>query len=298
MKPITKAILPVAGLGTRFLPATKAQPKEMLPVFDKPAIQYIVEEAAEAGIHDMVLITGKSKRALEDHFDQNVELILNLEQKGKHKEVEMCEQIVDLANFVFIRQPHPGGDGHAIACAGPTISDDESVVVLFGDDLVDNEGKNAVQQLIEVYEEYDAPVVLLERIDKKESKKYGMVGFSPTTEDVSIGEITHFVEKPDPKDAPSDLGVVGKFIITPSILRKLTSCSACEDGEVRLANAFIDYIQSGGKLYGKVLEGKRFDTGDKMGFLEATLHYAQKENPEGVDEVIKSIQTDTPSNIK
>lgn len=288
-KKITKAIFPVAGLGTRFLPATKAQPKEMLPVFDKPAIQYIVEEAAKAGIKDVILITGRSKRAIEDHFDQNIELILSLEAKGKHKEVQMCEEIVSLANFVFIRQPHPGGDGHAIACASPTVGENESVVVLFGDDLVDNpNGKNAVEQIMEVYEKYDAPVILLEKIDKKESKKYGMVGFTPSKEDPSVGEITHFVEKPNPEDAPSDLGVVGKFIITPPIFKKLTNCEASADGEIRLANAFIDYLQAGGKLYGKILEGKRFDTGDKIGFLKATLHYSIQSEGEELRKIMKS----------
>ena len=270
---IKKAILPVAGLGTRFLPATKAQPKEMLPVYDTPAIQYIVQEAVEAGIEDIILVTGKSKRALEDHFDSNKELEASLERKGKMRELEMIQKISSMANFIFVRQSEALGDGHAIACAKSILDPNESVVVLFGDDLVDNPGgPNAVKQLLEVHDKTNAPVVLLEEIAKEDTEKYGIVDFESMGD--AYGRIKTFVEKPKPEEAPSNLGVVGKFILTPEILRRLGSCGACADGEIRLANAFMDHLAEGKHLYGRILEGQRFDTGDKLGFLKATLHYA------------------------
>lgn len=286
MKRIRKAILPVAGMGTRFLPATKAQPKEMLPVYDTPAIQFIVEEAVKAGIEDIIIITGRGKRAIEDHFDANFELEYALDQKGKHAELDLIRQIGQMANFVYVRQPQPLGDGHALLCAKDLIGEDESVVVLFGDDLVDNPGgPNAVEQLLLLYHETGDPVVLLERIDPKDSKKYG----------IADGEITgdrcliqNFVEKPTPQEAPSNLGVVGKFILTPEIFRRLERAQACGDGEIRLANGFMEYLQEGGVLRGKVLEGTRFDTGDKLGFLKATLHYALKKENGNVAPALKS----------
>lgn len=275
---IKKAILPVAGFGTRFLPATKAQPKEMLPIFDTPAIQFIVEEAVDAGIEEIIFVTGRGKQSIENHFDANFELEYALKEKGKTKELEMIQKISEMANFSYVRQSKPMGDGHAILCAKNLIEKDEPVVVLFGDDLVDNHGgKNAVQQLIEVYEKTKESVILLEEVEREETKKYGIVDF--VKEGDSYGKIYNFVEKPDPKDAPSNLGVIGKFILTPALLEILEKTEAGNDGEIRLANAFIENLKRGGILYGKILEGERFDTGDKLGFLKATLHYAfKKEN--------------------
>ncbi len=283
---IKKAILPVAGFGTRFLPATKAQSKEMLPIFDTPAIQYIVEEAVEAGIEDIIIVTGRGKRAIEDHFDANFELESALEQKKKIEDLEMVRKISNLANFIYVRQPTPKGDGHAILCAKSLIEESEAVVVLFGDDLVDNpEGKNATQQLISVYEETGAPVVLLNEVPRSEVKKYGIVEWVPEGE--GFGRIKNYVEKPEPEKAPSGLGVVGKYVITPAILRTLENTSPRSDGEIRLANAFLDYIEDGNDLYGRILEGKRFDTGDKLGFLKATLHYAlKKENHSATQAIV------------
>ena len=285
-KKITKAILPVAGFGTRFLPATKAQPKEMLPIFDTPAIQYIVEEAVQAGIKDIIIVTGRGKRAIEDHFDANFELEHALFEKKKSKELAMIQQISDMANFVYVRQPRPLGDGHALLCAQSLIEDDESVVVLFGDDLVDNQGgKNAVEQLMEVHESTGESVVLLEKVPKERLSQYGVVDFKPKGK--HDGQIHRFVEKPSIEDAPSDLGVIGKYILTPSIWHKLKTTAPGPDGEVRLANAFSDYLGDHGKIYGRILEGQRFDTGDKMGFLKATLHFALKREDAAVKEALR-----------
>ena len=277
MKKIKKAILPVAGFGTRFLPATKAQPKEMLPIFDTPAIQFIVEEAVEAGIEDIIIVTGRGKRAIEDHFDANFELEHALREKGKEEELEQIQKILKLANFIYVRQPMPKGDGHAIGCAKNLIAKDEAVVVLFGDDIVDNpKGKNATEQLIEVYEKVKSPVVLLDRVSSADIKKYGIVDWEGQH---LVGRIKDYIEKPSLRNAPSNLGVVGKFIITYDILDLLERAKPHSDGEIRLANAFKDFLSEGGHLYGKVLEGRRFDTGDKLGFLKATLYFAlKKEN--------------------
>ncbi len=279
---IRKAILPVAGLGIRFLPATKAQPKEMLPIFDTPSIQFIVEEAVKAGIEEFVVVIGGSKHSIEDHFAPNKELELILEQRGKTAELETVRNISKLAHFSYVRQEEPLGDGHAILCADDFIDKGESVVVLFGDDIVDNEGgKNAVQQILDVYEETKAPVVLLEKIDKSQSEKYGIVELDNNK------KITSLVEKPNSADAPSDLGVVGKFILTPPLLKTLRTTMPDAGGEMRLSNAIRDYIVQGGDVRGQILEGKRFDTGDKIGFLKATMHYALKKENGAVKKALK-----------
>ncbi len=271
---IKKAILPVAGLGTRFFPATKAQPKEMLPIFDKPSIQFIVEEAVKAGVDEFIVVTGGSKHSIEDHFAPNRELEMILQQRGQLDKLDIVRKISHMANFSYVRQEEPLGDGHAILCADNFIDKNESVVVLFGDDIVDNgEGLNAVQQILDIYEKTKDPVVLLEKIDKAHAKKYGMVELD------SDQRITSLVEKPNPEEAPSDLGVVGKFILTPKLLKTLRTTMPDSGGEIRLTNAIRDYIAQGGDVRGKILEGKRFDTGDKIGFLKATMHYAlKKEN--------------------
>lgn len=279
MKPIQKAILPVAGFGTRFLPATKAQPKEMLPIFDTPAIEHIVREAVAAGIQDIIIVTGRGKRAIEDHFDSNFELEHALFEKKKMKELEIVQRLSDMANFVYVRQSQPLGDGHALLCAQSLVEEDEAVVVLFGDDIVDNEGgPNAVQQLIEVYEKTRESVVLLEKVPDNRVHQYGIVDFTP--KDKHHGVVSRFVEKPLLADAPSNLGVIGKYILTPNIWHKLKTTSPGPDGEVRLANAFADHLVADGKIYGRILEGQRFDTGDKIGFLKATLHFALKQETE------------------
>lgn len=275
MNKITKAILPVAGFGTRFLPATKAQPKEMLPIYDTPAIEYIVREAVAAGITDIIMVTGRGKRAIEDHFDRNAELEYMLESKGKFEALETIRQITGLANFIYVRQPEPRGDGHALLCAERLIGEDESVVVLFGDDVVDTGNQpNAVEQLISVYEQTLAPVMMLEEVPLSRISQYGVAEIA--MKNSGWGEITKLVEKPKPEAAPSNLGVIGKYIITPSVWKDLKKTSVASSGEIRLADALIQHIARGDKVCGRILDGLRFDTGDKNGFLEATLHYARK----------------------
>jgi len=269
---ITKAILPVAGFGTRFLPATRAQPKEMLPIFDIPAIQLIVEEAVDAGITDIIMVTGRDKRAIEDHFDKNFELEQVLSDKGKLEELAMVRRISKMANIAYVRQSKPLGDGHAILCAKNFVGN-EPVVVLFGDDIVKNKGgKNAVQQLIDSYNVVQKPVVMLQEVPRKDVSKYGIADI--LSSDNAIKKITGFVEKPSVDEAPSNFGVIGKYIITPEIIKALETTKPGKDGEIRLANAFMDYLADGKDLFGKILEGVRYDTGDKLGFLKATVNEA------------------------
>lgn len=287
---ITKAILPVAGMGTRFLPATKAQPKEMLPIFDTPAIQLIIEEAVAAGIKDIIIVTGRGKQSIENHFDDHFELEYALKQKGRIKELDMVKRISRLANFIYVRQSEPLGDGHAILQARELIGPHESVVVLFGDDLVDNgKGKNSVEQMIRVWKKEKSPVVLLEEVVDEDTHKYGIADYEAI--DNKYGNITGFVEKPKPGTAPSNLAAIGKYILTPEIFKVLETTEPGIGNEIRLANAFMDHLKNKGKLCGKILEGKRFDTGDKIGFLQATLHYAMKKDPESVKKALKNFTT-------
>ncbi len=288
---IKKAILPVAGFGTRFLPATKAQPKEMLPIFDTPAIQFIVEEAVAAGIEDIIIVTGRGKRVIEDHFDTNFELESALIEKGKTEELKLVQNISNLANFAYVRQPKPLGDGHAILCAKNLIGKNEPVVVLFGDDLVDTgNDKNAVSQLIDVYEKTQSSVILLEKVIESDMNKYGIVDFETMQDSIQENyiKIKNFIEKPKPKETSSRLGVIGKFILTPEIFQALETAKPSSDGEIRLANAFMSILQNNGLLYGKILKGKRFDTGDKLGFLLATLHFALKKENDLVANALKN----------
>jgi UTP--glucose-1-phosphate uridylyltransferase len=275
MTKVRQAILPVAGMGTRFLPATKVQPKEMLPIFDTPAIQLIVEEAVAAGIEKIIFVISEEKHSIRHHFSPHEALENLLTLREKKEELEIVQRLTSLAEFEFAFQDKPLGDGHAILCAREFIDPSEPVVILFGDDLVDNpKGKNAVEQLLELYDKYQESVVLLEEIDPKDTKKYGIVDFvSHKGQEVRISNV---VEKPLPEDAPSYLGIVGKYVITPNIWEKLSQIDADQSGEVRLSGAFAAHLKKGGTLFGRVLEGKRFDTGDKLGFLRASVHYAQK----------------------
>ncbi len=282
MSIIRKAILPVAGLGTRFLPATKAQPKEMLPIFDTPAIQFIVEEAVHAGIKEIIIVTREEKGAIENHFERNLKLESSLRQRGKTRALEIVRHIWQMAHFTFVRQEEALGDGHAILCAKDFINPDEAVAVLFGDDIVDNpNGQNAIEQLLSVYEKVNSPVVLLEKIAPQDVQKYGIV------EMAKDHQITNIVEKPEPKDAPSNIGVVGKFILTPQLFKLLRKTMPGADKEIHLVNTCRDFIKSGGKMYGKILEGRRFDTGDRLGFLKATLYFALKKENGKVKEILE-----------
>jgi UTP--glucose-1-phosphate uridylyltransferase len=271
--PIRKAIIPVAGMGTRFLPAAKAQPKEMLSVVDKPVIQYIVEEAVESGIEEIVFVTAIGKRAIEDHFDRNFELEYRLEQKNKLKELESIKAIGKLAKFAFVRQTKPLGDGHAVLSAVPFIDRGEPVAVLFGDDIID--GKTpALRQLIETYEEYRDPVVALQKVPRKQVSSYGVIGGKAVRK--NVWEVQKFVEKPAVEDAPSDLIVIGRYVLTPEIIGLLPEVRAGKDGEIRLADAFAAYLALDRALYGCVFEGTRYDCGNKLGFLKAQVELGLK----------------------
>lgn len=269
---IRKAIIPVAGMGTRFLPATKAQPKEMLTLVDKPVIQYIVEEAVEAGIEQIIFITSQTKRAIEDHFDTNYELEHRLAEKGKTKLLEQIRDVTKLASFVYIRQLEPKGDGHAILHAKDLVGDDEPVAVLFGDDIVDAKVP-CIGQLMKVYERYRDPVIAVQRIPKEEISNYGVVDAVETAK--RTYEVKGFVEKPSPEEAPSDLAVIGKYIITPEVFRALEVAKPSKGGEIRLADAFRALIGER-SIYAYDFEGTRYDCGNKMQFLVAAVDYGLK----------------------
>lgn len=271
MMKIKKAIIPVAGFGTRFLPATKAQPKEMLPIVDKPIIQYLVEEAVAAGIEEIIFITGRGKRAIEDHFDYSFELEQTLVEKNKMDKLEAIYNISNMAKFTFVRQPKPLGDGEAILRARHLVGD-EPVAVLFGDDIVDSE-KPCIAQLMDVFYKYESPVLALMRVPKEEVSSFGVV--DGVKVNGRIYEIKNLVEKPKMEEAPSDLIIVGKYILTPSVFEELSKVVPAKDGEIRLADALRNML---GKkaFYGYEFEGKRYDCGSKLGFLEATVDFALK----------------------
>lgn len=284
--PIRKAIIPVAGFGTRFLPATKAQPKEMLTLVDKPVIQYIVEEAVAAGITDIILITGQNKRAIEDHFDRNFELEYILKQKGKKELLEQIEHISSLARFYYVRQKSPLGDGHAILQAKDLIGPDETVAVLFGDDVVEAKVP-VIKQLMEIYEKYGAPVIAAERVDKKDVSKYGIIGSVPVS--ARTHEVKSLVEKPSIEKAPSNLAIIGKYIITPNVLEALAAVKPGPDGEIRLIDAFRAVVKTQ-KIYAHEFAGTRYDCGSKLGFLKATMHFGL-EHSEVKDDFAKYVKS-------
>lgn len=267
---IRKAIIPAAGLGTRFLPATKSQPKEMLPIVDKPCIQYLVEEAVQSGIEEIIIVTGRGKRSIEDFFDHSFELHDHLKRKGKSKELKEIEKIEKMAKFAYVRQPFPQGDGDAILCAKDLVGD-EPFAVLFGDDIYDNK-KPALAQMIEQFEKYNSPIIGLTEIDKKDSGKYGMVKIKKDLG--KVFEIKDLVEKP--KNAPSTLAVTGKYIITPELLKTLAKSKPThKDGELRLIDGMKEFVKNS-PIYGYLIKGERFDTGDKLGYLKAVVHFALK----------------------
>jgi len=261
---IKKAIFPVAGMGTRFLPATKAQPKEMLPIVDKPIIQYLVEEAVASGIEEIIFVTGRGKRAIEDHFDYAYELEQILNNNGKKELLKTIRDISNMAKFTYVRQKEPKGAGDAILCANHLIGD-EPVAILYGDDLVFNK-KPALLQLIEVYNKYQDPIVALEKISRKEIHKYGVIDgvkIAPRT-----FQINNLIEKPKLGTEPSDLSIVGKYIITPEVIKELKKIKT--KGELFLTDALLAVAKKRA-VYGYQFEGKRYDCGSKIGFIKATI---------------------------
>ena len=278
MKKIRKAIFPVAGFGTRFLPVTKTQPKEMLPVVDKPVIHYLVEEAVESGIEEIILVTGRGKRAIEDYFDKSFELEHTLVERGKHDLLKEVLDIPDLARFVYVRQPIPKGDGHAILQAAELVRD-EPFAVMFGDDLVMGD-KPALRQLIDEYEVSGSSVIAVTEVHDEDLSKYGVVSLDEEMSESGVASLNGFVEKPASKSqAPSNFGVIGKYVVTPEVLEKLIEIEKVferdeRDGEIRLADAFSLALDSGVDLKAKLVKGDRFDTGSKIGMLKAAVEVA------------------------
>ena len=269
-KKIRKAIIPAAGLGTRFLPATKAQPKEMLPIVDKPTIQYIIEEAVASGIEEILIITGRSKKCIEDHFDKSVELELELEKSGKEEMLKMVREISDMVDIHFIRQKEPKGLGHAISCA-KTFVGNEPFAVLLGDDIVYNEGKPCLKQLIDCYDEYKTSVLGVQTVEAKDVNKYGIVN-GIHIED-RVYKVKGLVEKPPVEEAPSNVAILGRYIITPQIFKILEETKPGKGGEIQLTDALLKLIDEVA-MYAYDFEGTRYDVGDKLGFLKATVEYA------------------------
>jgi len=268
---VRKAIIPAAGLGTRFLPATKAQPKEMLPIVDKPTIQYIVEEAIDSGIEDILIITGKNKRSIEDHFDKSFELEEALRQKGDIELLNLVQDISNLVNIHYIRQKEPKGLGHAIYCA-KTFIGDEPFAVLLGDDIVDAETP-CLKQLIDVYDEYKTTVLGVQKVSEDDVSKYGIV--SCRNVDDRVYKVKDLVEKPDKESAPSNIAILGRYIITPQIFRFLENATPGKGGEIQLTDA-LKALMGTEAMYAYDFIGNRYDVGNKMGFLQANIEFALK----------------------
>jgi UTP--glucose-1-phosphate uridylyltransferase len=266
---IRKAVFPVAGLGTRFLPATKAQPKEMLPLVDKPIIQYGVEEALAAGVDNIILVTGRGKNAIEDHFDVSVELETFLETRGKKELLAEIKKISNLINFSYVRQGEPLGLGHAVLVTRPLIGDEPFAVIL-GDDVIDADPP-ALRQMIDVFEDVQSPVLAVERVPKEDVSAYGIID----AEEVRPGvyRIRDLVEKPPRNEAPSDLAIIGRYILTPDIFPALAATVSDRTGEIQLTNGLRRLLQSR-PIYGCHIDGVRHDTGNKLGFLKAVVYFA------------------------
>ena len=267
---IRKAIIPAAGLGTRFLPATKAQPKEMLPIVDTPAIQFIVEEAVASGIEELLIITGRNKRSIEDHFDRSLELEMQLKEHGKYDMLKMVEEISDI-QIHFIRQKEARGLGHAVLCARQFVGD-EPFAVLLGDDLVDAKVP-CLAQLIDVYEDYGGSVLGVQQVPQNQVSRYGIV--APRTVKPNVWQAVDLVEKPEAEKAPSRLAVLGRYVLTPAIFDILEHTKPGAGEEIQLTDAICELARKE-EVYAYRFEGRRYDIGDKEGFLEATVEQALK----------------------
>ena len=270
-KKVRKAVIPAAGLGTRFLPATKAVPKEMIPIVDKPTLQYIIEEALASGIEDILIITGRTKRAIEDHFDRSIELELNLEKGGKTKDLEMVREIAGI-RVHYVRQKEPRGLGHAILCAKQFVGD-EPFAVLLGDDVVDGEVP-ALKQLIDVYDKTGSSVLGVQEVPLEKVSSYGIVASEPT-DDARTFAVTDMVEKPPVAEAPSRLAVLGRYVINPEIFPILEVTQPGRGNEIQLTDA-LQVLAKEQAMYAYNFVGRRYDVGDKQGFLEATVEMALK----------------------
>ena len=270
MSKITKAVIPAAGLGTRFLPATKACPKEMLPIVDKPTIQYIIEEALASGITDILIISGRNKRSIEDHFDRSPELEMNLEEGGKDELLQMVKNIANV-NIHYVRQKEPKGLGHAILCAKAFVGN-EPFAVLLGDDVVYNEEYPCLKQLMDVYDVKGGSVLGCQTVPLEKVSAYGIV-VSEATADERIFKVNDMVEKPSIDEAPSRLAVLGRYVITPEIFEILENTAPGRGGEIQLTDA-LKVLAQHQDMYAYDFIGKRYDVGDKFGYLQATVEYA------------------------
>jgi UTP--glucose-1-phosphate uridylyltransferase len=269
VKKVRKAIIPAAGLGTRFLPATKAMPKEMLPIVDKPTIQYIVEEAVESGIEDIIIVTGKGKRAIEDHFDNAWELEQNLAEKGKFDLLDKVRYSSNLANIHYIRQKEPLGLGHAVWCARNFIGD-EPFAVLLGDDIVQNDPP-CLKQLIDQYEETRSSVIGVQEVPEDETHRYGII--APASKEGRRYQVEKFVEKPKQGTAPSNLAIIGRYLLTPEIFMFLDKQEKGAGGEIQLTDA-IQQLNQIQRVFAYQFEGKRYDVGEKLGFIQSQIEMA------------------------
>ncbi|MCU7934718.1 MAG: UTP--glucose-1-phosphate uridylyltransferase GalU [Candidatus Thiodiazotropha sp. (ex Dulcina madagascariensis)] len=281
VKKIRKAVFPVAGMGTRFLPATKANPKEMLPVVDKPLIQYAAEEAEEAGVQSLVFITGRNKRSIPDHFDKAYELESELQEAGKTELLQKVQNVLPAdVSCIYLRQAEALGLGHAVLCAEPVVADEPFAVILADDLIRGDDGVGALAQMAAVYERYQCSVILVEEVPAEETAKYGIVEIE--NDDGETANITSIVEKPKPEDAPSNLAVVGRYILTPRIFDLLKETGRGAGGEIQLTDAIAELLK-----YEKVrayrVRGKRYDCGSKLGYLEATVEFGLAHQELGED---------------
>jgi UTP--glucose-1-phosphate uridylyltransferase len=282
-RPIRKAVIPAAGLGTRFLPATKATPKEMLPVVDKPAIQYVVEEAAGAGLSDVLMITGRNKRALEDHFDRNYELESALTKKGDADRLARVQESSDLATMHYVRQGDPRGLGHAVLCAAPHVGN-EAFAVLLGDDLIDPRDP-LLARMVEVQQTYGGSVVALMEVDPEQIHLYGCAAVDATAEG-DVVKINGLVEKPATEDAPSNLAIIGRYVLDPAVFEVLRKTEPGRGGEIQLTDALQTLAADenvGGPVHGVVFKGRRYDTGDRGDYLKAIVRLAAEREDLGPD---------------
>lgn len=283
MKKVTKAIIPAAGLGTRFLPATKAMPKEMLPVLDKPTIQYIVEEAVQAGITDIIIVTGKHKRAIEDHFDHQRELEENLKMKGKYDELTAVEHSTNLANIFYVRQKAPKGLGHAVSAAKQFIGDDPCAILLGDDILEGKDGTSCIGQIIEQYEKTGSSVIGVQTVAEQDVHRYGIVEYDEKKDDLYT--VSNMFEKPDPAETDSRLAIMGRYVLTPEIFDELDKGIIGAGGEIQLTDAILAMKKDGNKVYAYDFKGDRFDVGHKRGFVKANIDFALRSD-EMRDEIL------------
>ncbi|MBP8898141.1 MAG: UTP--glucose-1-phosphate uridylyltransferase GalU [Sulfuritalea sp.] len=279
MKKVTKAVFPVAGMGTRFLPATKASPKEMMPIVDKPLIQYAVEEAVAAGITDMIFVTGRSKRAIEDHFDKAYELESELEHRGKTELLEFVRNMIPRdINCIYIRQPEALGLGHAVLCARPAVGD-EPFAVLLADDLLDGQPP-VMKQMTDIYDTHGSSVIGVQQVAREDTKSYGIVDSKSMSE--SLEQVLRIVEKPRPEDAPSTLAVVGRYVLTPRIFHHLSKIGKGSGGEIQLTDG-IAALLAEEQVLAYRYQGTRYDCGSKLDYLEATVAFGLRHPEVGKD---------------